>query len=62
LCKGEIDAMNFDPSWSVLFIGLLVIAGLLFLFKSFKLPPTYHKNKEQREEVKKKLEDTPLEP
>jgi|GEM_PF-2323086 hypothetical protein len=54
--------MNFDPSWSVLFIGLLVIAGLLFLFKSFKLPPTYHKNKEQREEVKKKLEDTPLEP
>jgi hypothetical protein len=31
--------MTFEPSWTVIIIGLLVIIGLFFALKSFAMPP-----------------------
>jgi hypothetical protein len=54
--------MTFDVSWAMVAIGLLVIVSLWFIIKSLKMPPSFFKNKEEREKLRKKLKDKQLEP
>ena len=51
--------MTFEPSWTVIIIGLLVSIGLFFALKSFAMPPTFDKNQRERENLKKRRKDNP---
>jgi hypothetical protein len=49
--------MITEISWITLGVIVLAVVGLFFVIKSFSMPPSYFKNQQKREALKKKFRE-----